>query len=187
MIETDVAGGPGAAAMSGAGPGAPHMSADLGGLRARENLVPTDGAEAVKMTGTEVPLVSTTGHTMKQAHAATLRPAPLPPPDLWPKVRRASRGPTAQRRTSTPPPAPTNSLWAALHPAPSLAPCPAPALALDPGPDASLEVTDCLSPQSPDHLCPRTFCSAMITRVSVCFCFITFRSAAKGGTQSIRS
>ncbi|KAF3839403.1 hypothetical protein F7725_018120 [Dissostichus mawsoni] len=136
---------------------------------------------------TEVPLVSTTGHTMKQAHAAALRPAPLPPPDLWPKVRRASRGPTAQRRTSTPPPAPTNSPWAALHPAPSLAPCPAPALAPDPGPDASLEATDSLSPQSPDHLCPRTFCSAMITRVSVCFCFITFRSAAKGGTQSIRS
>lgn len=132
-------------------------------------IVDTDGAEAMKMKsrligclvvckiskdcciilnimiilpGTEVLLVSTTGHTMQQAHVATLRPAPLHPPDPCPKVKRASPDPTARRRTSTQPPAPTNSPVDDPRHAPTLDPCPGHALAPGRGLDASPEATD---------------------------------------------
>lgn len=145
MIGIAAEDGPGAAAMIDAGPGAPPMSAVLGGLRARENLGPTvdtGGAEAMKMTSTEVLLVTTTGHTVNQPHVATLGPAPLLPPDPHPKEKRASPGPRAQLKTSTQPPVPRNSPQDALHPAPTLDPCPDRALAPGPGPDVSLEATD---------------------------------------------
>lgn len=89
--------------------------------------------------GTEVLHVNTTGHTMNQAHVAAQHPAP--PPDLGPKVKRASPGPTAPPKTSTRHPAPRNSLWGDLRPAPTPDPCPGHALAPGPGQDASLEVT----------------------------------------------
>lgn len=152
MIGIAAEDGPGAAAMIDAGLAAPPMSAVPGGLRARENLGPTvdtGGAEAMKMTSTEVLLVTTTGHTMQQAHVATPHPAPLHPPDPCPKVKRASPGPTARLKTSTQPPAPTNSPVDDLHLAPTLDPCPGHALAPGRGPDASLEATDCLSRPKP--------------------------------------
>lgn len=93
-------------------------------------------------SGTEVLPVTTRGHTMNQAHVAAPRPAPLHPPDPGPKVKRASPGPTARLKTSTRPPAPRNSLWDDLHPAPTLDPCPGHALAPGPGLDASPEDTD---------------------------------------------
>lgn len=82
---------------------------------------------------------------MNRAHAAALRPTPLHPPDPGPKVKRASPGPTAQLKTSMQTPAPRNSLWEDLHPAPTLDPCPGHALAPGLGLDASLEATDCPS------------------------------------------
>lgn len=90
--------------------------------------------------GTEVLHVITTGRTMNQAHVAVQRPAPPPPRDLGPKVKRASPGPTAQLKISTRRPAPRNSLWGDLRPAPTLDPCPGHAPAPGPGLDASLEV-----------------------------------------------
>lgn len=152
MIGIAAEDGPGAAAMIDAGPVAPPMSDVLGGLRALENLAPTvdtDGAEAMKMTSSEVRLVTTTEHTMDKAHVATPRPAPLHPPGPCPKVKRVSPDPTARLKISTQPPAPTNSLQDDLHPAPNLDPCPGHALAPGPGLDASLEAIDCLSPPKP--------------------------------------
>lgn len=145
MIGIVVEDGPGAVATIDAGLAALPMSAVPGGLRALENLGPTvdtDGAEAMKMKSTEVLLVSTTGHTMQQAHVATLRPAPLHPPDPCPKVKRASPDPTARLRTSTQPPAPTNSPVDDPRHAPTLDPCPGHALAPGRGLDASPEATD---------------------------------------------
>lgn len=147
MIGMAAEDGPGAAVMIDADPAAPPMSAVLGGRKAPETAlgptVDTDGAEAMKMTSTEALPVTTRGHTMKQAHAATPHPAPLPRQDPGPKLKRASPGPTAQPKTSTQRPlAPRNSLLDDLHPAPTPDPCPGHALAPGPGLDASLEVTD---------------------------------------------
>lgn len=147
--------GPGAAVMIDTGPEAPPMSAVLGDRRVPETLAPTvvtDGAEAMKMTSTEVLPVNTRGHTMNQAHVAALHPALLLPPEPGPKVKRARPGPTARLKTSTQPPAHRNSLWDGLHPAPTLDPCPGHALAPGPGLDASLEVTDCWFLQSSVNL-----------------------------------
>lgn len=112
MIGIAAVDAPEAAATNVAGPAAPLTNAVLGGLRALKTLGPTvdvDEAEAMKMTSTEVLLVITTGHTMSQAHVAAQRPAPPHPPDLGPKVKRASPGPTAQPKISTRHPAPRNN------------------------------------------------------------------------------
>lgn len=149
MIGMAAEDGPGAAAMSAAGHGAPPMSAVHGGLKAQEDLVPTvdtGEAEAMKMKSTEVLLVSTTGLNVNRARVATLRPTPLHPPDPCPKVKRASPGPTPRVKTTTQPPVPRKSLWGDLHPAPTLDPCPAHVLAPGPGLAASLEATECLRP-----------------------------------------
>lgn len=162
MIGIAAEDGPGAAAMIDTGPEAPPMSAVLGGQRAPEtpgHTVGTDGAEAMKMTSIEVFPVTTRGHTMNPAHEATLHHTPLHPPDPGLKVKRASPGPTAQLKTSTQPPAPRNSLWEDLHPAPTLDPCPGHALAPGPGLDESLEVTDYLFLQSSINLYSRMFFS----------------------------
>lgn len=81
---------------------------------------------------------------MNRAYVAAPRPAPLHPPDPGPKVKRANPGPTARPKTSTQPPAPRNSPWDALHPAPTRDPCPGHAPAPGPGLGVSPEVTDCL-------------------------------------------
>lgn len=119
------------------------------------------------LPGTEVLPVTTRGHTMNQAHVATLHRTPLHPPDPGLKVKRASPGPTAQRKTSTQPPAPRNSLWDDHLPAPTPDPCPGRALAPGPGPDASLEDTDCLFLQLSINLYSRMFfqLSTLIIRV----------------------
>lgn len=139
--------GPGAAAMIDTGPEARPMNVVLGGLRALETLGPTvdiGGAEAMKMTSTEVLPVTTRRHTMTKAHVVAPCPAPLHLPDPGPKVKRASPGLTAQLKTSTQLPAPRKSLWDDLPPGPTLDPCPGHALAPGPGLDANLEVTDYL-------------------------------------------
>lgn len=148
-IGTTAGDAPGAAATSDTDPGAPRTSAGPGSQRAPETLGPTvdtDRAEAMKMTiGTEVLPATTRGLTMNRAQEAAL--GPPPPPDPGPKVKRASRGPTARPKTSIRAAAPRNSLWADLRHAPTPDPCPGHALAPGPGPDASLGDTDCLFPR----------------------------------------
>lgn len=133
----------GAAATIDTGPEAPPTSVVLGDRRAQETRGPTAVIEGVmKMRSTEVPPVTSRGHTMKQAHVAAPHPAPLRRPVPGPKVKRACPGPTAQLKTSTQTPAPRNSPWDVLHHVPTRDP--GHALAQGLGRDASLEVIDCL-------------------------------------------
>lgn len=170
MIGKAAEDGPGAAAMIDTGPEVPPVSAILGDQKAPDTLGPTvdiDGAEATKMKSTEVPPMTTRGHSRNQAHVATRHPAPLHPPDPGPRIKRAGLGPTAQLKTPTQPPAPGSRLWEDLHPAPSPGPCPGHVLAPGPGLDASWEVTDSPPPFSINFVFKEVFVQVLsvITRV----------------------
>lgn len=125
--------------------------------------------------GTEVLLVITTEHTMNQAHVAAPRPTRPHPPDPGQKAKRASQGPTAQLKSSTQPPAPRNSLWDDLNPAPTLDPCPVRVLALGPGLDASPEVTDWSSKalylSVPEDVSVQLSTYNQSVKLYICICF----------------
>lgn len=178
---------PGAAATSGADLGARPTNAAPGGQRVLENpgrTVDTGGAEATKMTSTEVLPESTTEHTMNQHHAAAPHPVPPHPPDPGPKVKRANPGLTAQLKTSTQPLAPRNSLWDALHPAPTLDPCLGHALGPDPGLDASPVVTDSLVFQCLWVCFSSTITAVLRSIFEFDYHHILERSVAKGKSSS---